>query len=580
MVENVKGIQECARFLKDRIKEEEYFSLHDSWSYRRIARPGLHEAIDCFMNEPPNRHDKPPVLIVGAGPTGLMMACQLARFDIPFRIIERNEGPTTQSRALVIQPRSLEIFEQMGLADQAVKQGRIFQTINYVVNGKLAQRVPLGTFGEGLTQFPFLLILEQSKTEPLLGNFLEQRDHSIEWGTELVSFTQSDSGISATLKHIDNGDERIETDWLIGADGASSLVRKLLGIPFGGETYKESLFVLDCKINWPFQDDEAAIALSRHAFGLFFPMTDGRCRVSGVVSEEYADKDTISFEEVNRDFAKNLKMDVTLSDPQWISLYHAHHRYVAQFRKGKCFLAGDAAHVHSPAGAQGMNTGLQDAYNLAWKLAWVIRGRAEEKLLDTYHEERLPIARKLVRTTDRLFGITVSQNPLIVFWRVHVMPHLVALIPKEKHLLRFAFRLISQIGIHYRDRSLSRRTSLGSFPGKAPRPGDRLPFLLFQDENKLVNIQAEVKTPAFHLLLFPGNQNEEGANRIRSIFEEQDYGTHVETITLTSGTEELYKDLGMENGGYYLVRPDMYVSYRSNRFSADHLETHLKSIHL
>jgi 2-polyprenyl-6-methoxyphenol hydroxylase-like FAD-dependent oxidoreductase len=531
------------------------------------------------MNEPLINNGKPSVLIVGAGPTGLMMASQLARFDIPFRIIEKNEGPTTQSRALVIQPRSLEIFEQMGVAADAVKQGRFFQTINYVVNGKLAQRVPLGNFGEGLTQFPFLLILEQSKTEPLLGNFLQQRGHSVEWQTELVSFNQNDSGISTTLKHHDR-EETIETDWLIGADGASSLVRKMLDIPFGGETYKESLFVLDCKIDWPFKDDEAAIALSKDAFGLFFPMTDGRCRVSGIVSEEYADKDMISFDEVNRDFAKNLKMDVTLSDPQWISLYHAHHRYVAQFRKGRCFLVGDAAHVHSPAGAQGMNTGLQDAYNLAWKLALVIKGKANEKLLDTYHEERLPIARKLVRTTDRLFGITVSQNPFIVFWRVHVMPHLVALIPKEKHLLRFAFRLISQIGIHYRKSSLSRNASLGSFPRKAPRPGDRLPFLTFLNRDKLVNIQAEVKAPAFHLLLFPGSKNEEDVNRIHGIVDEQDNVIRVETIVLTSGTEGLYKNLGVQNGGYYLVRPDMYVAYRSNRFNVEQLKTFLKSIHL
>jgi 2-polyprenyl-6-methoxyphenol hydroxylase-like FAD-dependent oxidoreductase len=531
------------------------------------------------MNEPQIRNDKPPVLIVGAGPTGLMMASQLSRFGIPFRIIEKNEGPTTQSRALVIQPRSLEIFEQIGLAEPAIKQGRVFQTINYVVNGKLAQRVPLGNFGEGLTQFPFLLILEQSKTEPLLGTVLQQRGHRIEWQTELVSFNQSDNGISAILKHIDK-EERIETDWLIGADGASSLVRKLLGIPFGGETYKESLFVLDCKINWPFQDDEAAISLSKDAFGLFFPMTDGRCRVSGIVSEEYADKDTISFEEVNRDFAKNLKMDVTLSDPQWISLYHAHHRYVAQFRKGRCFLTGDAAHVHSPAGAQGMNTGLQDAYNLAWKLAFVIRGKANEALLDTYHEERLPIARKLVRTTDRLFGITVSQNPLVVFWRVHVMPHLVALIPKEKHLLRFAFRLISQIGIHYRNSSLSRNASLGSFPRKAPRPGDRLPLLMFQEKDKLVNVQARVKEPAFHLLLFPGTQKEEDTNRIRRIVDEQGDLIHVEAIPLTPQTEDAYKFLGLQGGGYYLIRPDMYVSYRSNCFDSEHLKTFLKSIHL
>jgi len=520
---------------------------------------------------------KTAVLIVGAGPTGLMMAGQLARFGIPFRLVEKNEGPTTQSRALVIQPRSLEIFEQMGIAQRAVEQGRIFQTINYVVNGKLAQRVPLGEFGKELTQFPYLLILEQSKTEPLLASFLQQQGQNIEWRTELVSFTQTERGVSATLKHHDK-EKTIEADWLIGADGANSLVRKTLGIPFGGETYKESLFVLDCRINWPFKADEAAIALSRDAFGLFFPMTDGRCRVSGIVSEEYADKDTISFDDVNRDFAKNLKMDVTLSDPQWISLYHAHHRYVAHFRKDRCFLAGDAAHVHSPAGAQGMNTGLQDAYNLAWKLAFAIRGNAEERILETYHEERLPIARKLVRTTDRVFGITVSQNPFVVFWRVHVMPRLVALIPKEKHLLRFAFRLISQIGIHYRNSSLSRDASVGSFPRKAPRPGDRLPFATFRENNKLINIQDKVKAPAFHLLLFSKNNSEEETKAIRDLVDKYSDVIQIEVISFSLATNDLFETFGVPNGGCYLVRPDMYIAYRSVRFDEEHLKAFLKRI--
>jgi 2-polyprenyl-6-methoxyphenol hydroxylase-like FAD-dependent oxidoreductase len=522
---------------------------------------------------------KIPVLIVGAGPTGLMMASQLARFGIPFRIIEKNQGPTTQSRALVIQPRSLEIFEQIGIAAGAVAQGKVFQNINYVVNGKLAQRVPLGDFGNGLTQFPYLLILEQSKTEPLLTDYLLEQGHHVEWRTELVSLTQSDRVVSATLRHEGN-EEQIETDWLIGADGARSLVRTVLNIPFGGETYKESLFVLDCKINWPFKDDEAAIALSRDAFGLFFPMTNGRCRVSGIVSEEYADEDTISFDEVNRDFAKNLKMEVTLSDPQWISLYHAHHRYVAEFRQGRCFLAGDAAHVHSPAGAQGMNTGLQDAYNLAWKLALVIKGEGEERILDTYHDERLPVARKLVRTTDRLFAITVSKNSLAVFWRVHVMARLVALIPKERHLLRFAFRLISQIGIHYRDSPLSRNASLGSFPRRAPRPGDRLPFVAFQEEGKPMNIQNKVKAPAFHLLLFTGNYNQEKIEAIRDTVGRHKDVIQVEVIRLNPASKALYKTFGVQNGGYYLVRPDMYVTYRSNRFDVQHLRRFLEGIYL
>jgi len=531
------------------------------------------------MNIKGTKQQNASVLIVGAGPTGLMMAGQLARLNIPFRIIEKNDGPTTQSRALVIQPRSLEIFDQMGIAQRAVEQGKIFEAINYVVNGKLAKRVPLGHFGKGLTQFPYLLILEQSKNEPLLVDFLAQQGHFVEWQTELLSFTQSDDGVSARVRR--NGkEETVEANWLFGSDGAGSPVRKILNIPFGGETYKESLFVLDCKINWSFKDDEAAIALSNDAFGLFFPMTNGRCRVSGIVSEEYAEKDSISFEEVNRDFALNLKMDLTLSDPQWISLYHAHHRYVANFRKGRCFLAGDAAHIHSPAGAQGMNTGLQDAYNLAWKLALVISGRAGEKLLDTYHEERFPIARRLVQTTDRLFGVVVSENPLVVFWRVHIMPRIVALVPVVGPLARFAFRLISQIGIQYRESSLSRGASYGSFPAGAPRPGDRLPFVVFQDGNTATNIQEKVKSPAFHLLAFSGDHKERDrkTHAIQAVIDQYQGLIEIESIPLTSGTANLYQRFGIQSEGFYLVRPDMYIACRSSEIGEECLKDYLLRI--
>jgi hypothetical protein len=205
----------------------------------------------------------------------------------------------------------------------------------------------------------------------------------------------------------------------------------------------------------------------------------------------------------------------------------------------------------------------------------VIRGKAEEKILETYQEERLPIARKLVYTTDRVFGITVSKNPFVVFWRVHVMPRIVALIPKEKHLLRFAFRLISQIGIHYRNSSLSQTGSLGSFPRKAPRPGDRLPFATFQQNSNLRNIQDLAQAPAFLLLLFSKNKSEEEIKAIYELADQYSDVIQLEAISFSRATADLYEAFGVQNGGYYLVRPDMYIAYRSTKFNEEHLKAFL-----
>lgn len=193
------------------------------------------------------------VLIVGGGPTGLMLACQLARFGISYRIVEKNSGPTTQSRALAIQARSLELFAQMGIAQKAVEQGKHAKAVNYVARGKLAQRISLEGHGQALTAFPYLLILDQSRTEQLLIDFLAQHDHTVEWQTELVSLTENSHGVLATLKHADGTHERVQAAWLVGADGAKSAVRRILDIPFGGKTYQYSLFVLDCKVDLPFE---------------------------------------------------------------------------------------------------------------------------------------------------------------------------------------------------------------------------------------------------------------------------------------------------------------------------------------
>jgi 2-polyprenyl-6-methoxyphenol hydroxylase-like FAD-dependent oxidoreductase len=518
----------------------------------------------------------PSVLIVGAGPTGLMLACQLTRFGIPYRIIEQHGGPTTESRALALQPRSLELFAQMGLAAQAVAQGKPARGVYYVARGKLVQHLALEGYGTGLTAFPYLLILDQAQTEQLLIDFLHRHGQAVEWQTRLVSFTQDRAGVAAILQPATGPPEQVRAAWLVGADGAPSTVRHGLDIPFGGTTYPASLFVLDCRLAWPFPDDEAYIAFSTTSFAAFFPMTAGRWRVISILPDDVAPKETITFADVARGFAARMQMKVVLSDPQWLSVYHSHHRAAATFQQGRCFLVGAAAHVHSPVGGQGMNTGLQDAHNLAWKLALVITGHAAPRLLSTYTEERLPVAQRLVRTTDRVFNLTLSQNRLLRFWIMYLAPKALALVLREKHLARLAFTTIAQIGIHYRQNRLAQHASRGAFPRQAPRPGDRLPYVEFAEEGgNIVNIQDCVKGAAFHLLLFPGTSVTPRVPALAAVAETFASTIRVQTIPLTPTTQPLYQRLGMGQGGCYLVRPDLYIAYRSVGFNAAHLQQYL-----
>lgn len=516
------------------------------------------------------------VLIVGAGPTGLMLACQLSRFGIPFRIIEKREGTTTQSRALAIQSRTLEIFEQMGIAKQAVKQGKRAKAVNYVTRGKVTERISLEGYGETLTQYPYLLILDQSRTEQLLVEFLQQHGHAVEWQTELTSFTEDETGVSARLRRADGMEERVRADWLVGTDGAKSMVRTSLNIPFAGKTYEYALFVLDCTVDWSLKDDEGYIAFSDTSFAAFFPMTDGRCRVIGMLPDELIETRQITFEDVATTFADQMQMDVTLSNPRWISAYRSHHRYVSTFQKGRCFLAGDAAHIHSPVGAQGMNTGLQDAYNLAWKLSLVIVGKANPHLLETYTNERLPIAKSLVQTTDRVFSLTLNKNRLARFWIMSVAPRALSLILKIPPLARLAFNTISQIGIQYRKSILSQDASEGHFPRHAPRPGDRLPYVTFHEDGNKLSIQDCVREPALHLLLFQGSWSAPKTHDILELARRYQGIVVPKTVPLTTETQHLYEVMGISTGGYYLVRPDMYIAYRSTDGTATRLEAHLR----
>jgi 2-polyprenyl-6-methoxyphenol hydroxylase-like FAD-dependent oxidoreductase len=524
-----------------------------------------------------NTIKKTQVLIVGAGPSGLMMACQLALRNIPFRIIDKKDHPANYSGALIIQARSVEIFEQMGIAQTAIQAGTIANEINILFNGKKTFSIPVKNIGHGLTKFPYLLMLEQSKTEQLLIDFIHNYGYSVERKIELLQFTQDADDVTAILKLANEKTETIKTKYLIAADGGHSTVREQLHIPFTGKTHPISLFVTDCNAEVNLPSDTMCFSFSEATTAGFFPLKDGKWRIDGAISGKLEAKDILTFEDIEKNFAERIRMKVKLYHPQWFSVFHSHQRYASSFRQNRCFLVGDAAHIHSPVGAQGMNTGLQDAYNLAWKLALVIQDKAKTSLLDTYTSERIGIAKNVVRSTDKVFNLVTSQNFFTKIFRVYAAPLIMQLvlplIENQKIIRHFFFKKISEIGIQYRQSSLSHHASLGNFPSHAPKPGDRLPYILYHEDGKEVNMHEKVKGKGFHLFIFTKYRS---LNEILMAVEKYKAIMSTEIIPYTSETRYLYERLGIENSGCYLIRPDMYIAYRSGKPEADHFESYLQ----
>ncbi len=518
------------------------------------------------------------VLIVGAGPAGLMMACQLALCNISFRIIDKKNHPTNYSGALIVQARSLEIFQNMGIAQAAIQNGIIANEIKLIFNGKKSFTIPVKDIGKGLTLFPYLLLLEQSKTEQLFTVFINNLGYSIEWETELKQFTQDDQGVSSILKFTDGHEEIVTSKYLIAADGARSKIRKHLRIPFVGKTYPIPLFVSDCKAEVDLSSDQLCFSFSEETTAGFFPLPGGRWRIDGAISRDMESNDLLTFEDIGKSFAEKTRMNVNISEPEWFSVFHVNERYALSFQQNRCFLVGDAAHIHSPVGAQGMNTGLQDSYNLAWKLALIIQGKAKETLLNTYSSERVVVAKNVVRGTDRAFTLVTSRNFFSKLIRVRVMPYVLKLalpiLVKQLFIRHFFFRRISEIGIQYRKSSLSHHASFGDFPSYAPKPGDRLPFIQYQEDGKTYNIQQNVKSTDFHLFIFSKQNSTDVISRAA---EKYVHLLSIETIPYTSETSDLYKRLGIINSGCFLVRPDQYIAYRSSKPEADHFENYLQN---
>src|SRR5882762_4301991 len=411
------------------------------------------------------------VLIIGAGPTGLVLALWLTRLGVRVRIVDKTVEPGTTSRALAVQGRTLELYRQVGLAEAVVERGRKMIAANLWVAGKKAARAVFGDMGAGLSPFPYALIFPQDEHERVLIDRLAEVGVEVERQTELLGFKDATTRVLARLKRMDGASEVCEAAYIAGCDGAHSTVREALEIGFPGGIYAHLFYVADVEASGPSMNGELHVALDKTDFRADFPLKgEGRARLIGTVREEAEDqRENLSWDEVSKRVVEWMSIDVKRVN--WFSTYRVHHRVADHFREGRAFLLGDAAHIHSPVGGQGMNTGIGDAVNLAWKLAAVLHGRAATSILDSYEPERIAFARRLVATTDRAFTGVTSSGAIARAIRLHIVPFLLPTAFALHTVRRFMFRTVSQTVVNYRGSSLSEGRA-GTVHG-----GDRLPWI-------------------------------------------------------------------------------------------------------
>lgn len=526
-------------------------------------------------------HDHTDVLIIGAGPTGLLLACQLAWRGVRVRIVEKNAGPSRTSKALAIQARSLELFDQMGIVEPFLAQGQRGVGLHVYVKNQLRTRVQFGALGEGLSRYPFTLMLEQSKTERILLDHLQSLGVTVEWGRELQTFERQADSVLAQIRHATGGLETITTRYLVGADGAHSSVRRQLGLPFRGATSEQSFVLADAAVEGAVAHDAVNVSLLPTGIAAFFPLPGQQhFRVLGAIPADQVQAegvDRAQFEAAYNTYLQQMGVQARIYNVDWFTQFRVHHRIVDTFQVGNVFLAGDAAHIHSPAGGQGMNTGLLDAANLAWKLAMVVQQQADPSLLASYHQERFPFAQQLVNTVDRVFMIISSTAPWAQFIRLHLAPLLLGQAAKLSFVQRLIFRSVSQTRFDYRAGPLALQD--GDFGRSQVQPGDRLPYLFVAhpDSGEPICLHDLLRDPRWQLFCF--ERTGRVAPMLAPIAASCQW-LRVHSIRHNAESEATFAELGVRTNALILVRPDGYIAYRNQPADSAQLTTALAKLGL
>ncbi|KAI2465219.1 FAD binding domain-containing protein [Annulohypoxylon bovei var. microspora] len=516
------------------------------------------------------------VLIVGGGPTGVLLALELAAQNIPFRIIDKALGRSDKSRALIVQPRTLEVLNRHGIARDLQARGSTISRVRYCVNGKEAARVEVGEEAAlPNTAFPFQKLISQDDTEYFLDECLEKYGRRVERGLEAKTIVQDADGVTVTLSKAGEAAEETETvraKYVVGCDGSRSVVRQAAGLTFDGESYQQYFILADTHITWDSPSNDAMMCFGQGVLAVF-PLKNGMVRVFASGANVARREGSPLLEDFQDFFDKMVQEKGKLHDPFWLTRFHLHHRGVNKYSNGRLFVAGDAAHIHSPVGGQGMNTGIQDAVNLGWKLAAVIRGERPASFLDSYHGERYPVAQTLLKYTDRAFTLMSSTNPILVFLRGLLLPWLLPWQFSNMSRVREMIKIMSEFHITYRDSGI-----VGTAPslrGSNVQGGDRMLDGRIQGPEGQKYLLDLVDATSYHLFLFSGTDTEAASEgdlqRAEAKFLEKSLVTaKVHWIfgqkpNGQSGYVDvdaaLHKDLGFSQPTYVILRPDSYIGH-------------------
>ena len=507
------------------------------------------------------------VLVVGAGPVGLTMACELARHGVRCRIVDRAPAPSSTSKALGIFPRTLEVFQMMGIVEDVLGAGLELDGIAFY--NKSGQIGHIG-FSCLPCRYRFAISLPQSQTEEILFQLLVKHGLDVERERELVGLSQTEDRVVAVIRGSDGSEEFVDSNWLIGCDGAHSGVRHALNLPFEGEEYSETFLLADVRVQSSLDRIHIHLFLAEDGIVGIFPFRSEHSRIIASLEDRKgnAETDEPRLAEVQALVDRRTCQSLRLSDPAWLSRFHISHRKIREFRFGRVFLAGDSAHIHSPAGGQGMNTGIQDAFNLAWKIGLTIHGRSPVSLLDTYNEEREPVAKMVLNLTDRLTRMATLQNPFGQQLRNALLPLLTGIHVIEDRVVE----TMSEIGIHYR-----RSSAVAGKTGRALHAGDRAPDCNLFDgvSEKTILLLDRLRKPVHQLLLFAGSSLQDAIDfdGYRKMLV-GDYAQVMDTLLVVHGKSSARPDVlfdldgavhtlyEAQPSGIVLIRPDGYIGFR------------------